>query len=103
MSVLLEFSMSPIGKGESVGKFVARSLAIIDRSGIPYRLNPMGTVLEGTWDEVMGVVKKCYAVMSKDCGRISCSIKIDARKGKEGRIESKVASVERRVGKRLRT
>lgn len=103
MSVLLEFSMSPVGKGESVGKFVARSLAIIDRSGVPYRLNPMGTVLEGSWDEVMGVVQKCYAAMAKDCGRISCSIKIDARKGKEGRIESKVASVERRVGKRLRT
>jgi uncharacterized protein (TIGR00106 family) len=103
MSVLLEFSMSPIGKGESVGKFVARSLAIIDRSGVPYRLNPMGTVLEGSWDEVMGVVKKCYAAMSSDCGRISCSIKIDARRGKGGRLESKVKSVEARVGKRLRT
>lgn len=103
MSVLLEFSMSPIGKGESVGKYVARSLAIIDRSGVPYRLNPMGTVLEGSWEEVMGVVKKCYARMSKDCGRISCAIKIDARRGKGGRLESKVASVEKRVGKRLRT
>lgn len=102
MSVLLEFSMSPIGKGESVGKYVARSLAIIDRSGVPYRLNPMGTVLEGSWEEVTGVVKKCYARMSKDCGRISCSIKIDARRGKGGRLESKVASVERRLGKRLR-
>ena len=102
MSVLLEFAMSPIGKGESVGKYVARSLAIIDRSGVPYRLNPMGTVLEGSWDEVMGVVKKCYAAMAKDCGRVSCSIKIDARRGKGGRIESKIASVERRVGKRLR-
>ena len=103
MSVLLEFSMSPIGKGESVGKYVARSLAIIDASGVPYRLNPMGTVLEGTWDEVMSVVKKCYTAMAKDCGRISCSIKIDARKGKDGRLESKVKSVERQVGRKLRT
>ena len=50
--VLLEFSMSPLGKGESVGKYVARSLDIIDKSGVDYRLNPMGTVLEGEWDEV---------------------------------------------------
>lgn len=103
MSVLLEFSMSPLGKGESVSKYVARSLEIIDRSGVPYRLNPMGTVLEGSWDEVMRVVKKCYERMSKDCGRISCAIKIDARKGHDGRLQSKVASVERRLGKRLRT
>ena len=103
MSVLLEFSMSPLDKGESVGKYVARSLKIIDASGVPYRLNPMGTVLEGAWDEVMGVVKHCYEEMAFDCRRISCSIKIDARKGKAGRLESKVRSVEKRLGKRLRT
>jgi len=103
MSVLLEFSMSPLGKGESVGRYVAHSLKIVDASGISYRLNPMGTVIEGSWDEVMGVVKRCYSAMAKDCGRISCSIKIDARKGKPGRLDAKVKSVEKRLGKRLRT
>ncbi len=51
--VLLEFSMSPLGKSESVGKYVSRSLDLIDRSGVDYRLNPMGTVLEGEWDECL--------------------------------------------------
>ena len=64
--VLLEFSMSPLGKGESVSKFVSRSLDIIDKSGVPYRLNPMGTVLEGEWDEVFAVVRQCYERMKKD-------------------------------------
>ena len=50
--VLLEFSMSPMDKGESVSKYVSRSLNIVDESGVDYRLNPMGTVLEGEWDEV---------------------------------------------------
>ena len=63
--VLLEFSMSPLGKGESVGKYVARSLDIIDTSGVDYRLNPMGTVLEGEWEEVFAVVKQCYERMKK--------------------------------------
>ena len=40
--VLLEFSMSPLGKGESVGKYVARSLKIVDKSGVDYRLKPYG-------------------------------------------------------------
>lgn len=101
--VLLEFSMSPLGKGESVSKYVARSLDIIDKSGVAYRLNPMGTVLEGEWDEVMEVVQRCYNRMRKDCNRISCSIKIDARKGAKGRLSSKVASVEKRLGKKLKT
>ena len=101
--VLLEFSMSPLGKGESVGKYVARSLEIVDKSGVEYRLNPMGTVLEGEWDEVFGVVKACYERMRKDCKRISCSIKVDYRKGARGRLSGKVASVERRIGRKLKT
>jgi uncharacterized protein YqgV (UPF0045/DUF77 family) len=55
----------------------------------------MGTVLEGEWDEVFGVVRQCYERMKKDCNRISCSIKVDFRKGHSGRLVSKVASVEK--------
>ena len=100
--VLLEFSMSPLGKGESVSKYVSRSLEIIDKSGVAYRLNPMGTVLEGEWDEVFAVVRKCYERMKKDCNRISCSIKVDYRKGHSGRLVSKVASVEKTLKRSIR-
>ena len=102
MSVLLEFSMTPLDKGESVGQYVARSLEIIDGSGLPYRLNPMGTVLEGEWDECLRVVRDCFTRMSADCSRISCSIRIDYRQGKSGRLESKIARVESLVGKELK-
>jgi uncharacterized protein (TIGR00106 family) len=94
--------MSPLGKGESVSKYVSRSLDIIDKSGVPYRLNPMGTVLEGEWDEVFAVVRKCYARMKKDCNRISCSIKVDYRKGHSGRLVSKVASVEKTLKRAIK-
>jgi len=95
--VLLEFSISPLGKSESVGKYVARSLDIIDKSGIAYRLNPMGTVLEGEWDDVFAVVRQCYERMKQDCNRISCSIKVDYRKGHTGRLVTKVASIEKQL------
>ncbi len=102
MSMLLEFSMFPIGQGESVGDYVARSLDIIDKSGVPYRLNPMGTVLEGEWDEVMAVVKQCFDRMTADCGRVECAIKIDWRRDKADQLTSKVAGVERRLGRALK-
>ena len=100
--VLLEFSMSPLGKGESVGKYVSRSLDIIDKSGVPYRLNPMGTVLEGEWEQALGVVQKCYERMKKDCDRISCAIKVDYRKGHSGRLQSKVDSVEKKLKRSIK-
>jgi len=99
--VLLEFSMSPLGKGESVSKYVSRSLDIIDQSGVPYRLTPMGTCLEGEWEEVMGIVQQCYERMRKDCPRVTCSIKIDAREGHSGRLESKISTVEEHLGRSL--
>ena len=99
--VLLEFSMVPLDKGDSLSKYVSRSLEIIDKSGVPYKLNPMGTVLEGEWDEVLGVVKECYDKMNEDCDRVSVSIKVDSRKGKKGRLESKIKSVESKVGRAL--
>jgi uncharacterized protein (TIGR00106 family) len=101
--VLLEFSMSPLGKGESVGKYVTRSVDIIDKSGVEYRLNPMGTVLEGEWDEVMDVVRRCFLRMRQDCNRISCTVKIDYRKGHRGRLTAKTASVEKRLKRRVKT
>ncbi len=102
-TILLEFSMSPLTKGESVGEYVARSLEIIDRSGIPYRLNPMGTVMEGQWDDVLGVVKACWERMREDCDRVSTIVKIDYRRGKTGRLTGKVESVEKTLGRKLKT
>ena len=103
MAMLLEFSMSPLSKGESVSEYVARSLDTIDRSGVPYQLNAMGTILEGEWDRVIGVVGQCLERMSQDCDRITCTIKFDWRKGATGRLQGKIASVEKRLGRKLKT
>ena len=101
MAVLLEFSMTPLGEGESVSRYVARSLEIVEASGLDYRLHAMGTVIEGEWDEVFDVVRRCHEAMSADCGRVTCGIKVDSRKGATGRLRSKVESVEARLGRKL--
>ncbi|OGX04095.1 MAG: hypothetical protein A3G87_03835 [Omnitrophica bacterium RIFCSPLOWO2_12_FULL_50_11] len=98
MSVLLEFSITPLDKGESVGKYVARSIDLVDKSGIDYQLGPMGTSIEGEWDDVMAVVKKCFDEMKRDCRRISVAMKADYREGASNRIRGKVESVEKRLG-----
>ena len=101
--VLLEFSMYPTDKGESVSDYVKRSLEIIDDSGLPYRLGPMGTCVEGEYDEVMAVVKQCYDRMRTDCGRIACQIKFDHRGGPAGRLDSKVATLKKKTGRDLKS
>ncbi len=99
--MLLEFSIYPLDKGESVGKYVARALEIVDKSGLPYQLHAMGTVIEGEWEECFRVVQKCFAALKKDCRRIEVVLKVNYRSAQIGRLTSKVRSVEKRLGRRL--
>ncbi|PQO42139.1 MTH1187 family thiamine-binding protein [Blastopirellula marina] len=101
--VLLEFSMSPLNKGDSVSQYVARSLKIIAASGLDYRLHAMGTIIEGEIEEVLAVMQKCLEAMAEDCDRVTCTAKLDYRKGYAGRLESKVESVLSKVDVPLKT
>ena len=101
--ILLEFALYPTDKGASVSEYVKRNLEIIDDSGLPYRLGPMGTCLEGQYDEVMAVVKACHERMAVDCGRIACTLKFDYRAGHGGRLDSKVETLVQKTGRDLST
>jgi uncharacterized protein (TIGR00106 family) len=98
-----EFSITPIGKGVSVGTYVARCLEIVDRSGMPYRLNAMGTVVEGEFDDILKLLARCHKAVAEDCERVSTILKVDDRKGASSQLEAKVKSVERRLGRELKT
>jgi uncharacterized protein (TIGR00106 family) len=101
--LLAEFSIWPMDKGESVGKYVARALDIVDRSGLAYKLGPLGTCIEGEWPAVMAVIQQCYEELAKDSNRIACTVKMDWRQGRSGALESKVQTVEEAVGRKLST
>lgn len=100
--VLMEFSMFPLGKGDSLSPYVARILDVVDTSGLDYRLTAMGTLVEGDIVPVLDVVRRCLEVLAQDCDRISCSVKLDYRKGQSGRLDSKVKSVEAQLGRKLK-
>lgn len=101
--VLLEFSIAPLEKGASVSDYVARSLAIIEASGLDYRLHAMGTIVEGELDQCLDLLQRCVQAMAADCDRVTCTAKLDYRRGYSGRLETKVTSVEDKLGRKLKT
>jgi len=103
MSMMVDFSVVPMGKGVSVSPVIAEVMNIVVESGVSYRVNPMGTVLEGDWDSVMGVVRQCHEAVMKNAERAIMTIKVDDRKGKEARMDRKLASVEQKLGIKLKT
>jgi uncharacterized protein YqgV (UPF0045/DUF77 family) len=86
MSVLLEFAMFPTSdecrKGSSVSHQVAKIIDMIDQSGLAYQLTPMGTIVE--------------------CERVYSTIKLDIRKGKTDRLNGKIESVEKQIGRSVK-
>jgi uncharacterized protein (TIGR00106 family) len=101
---MFEFAMFPTDKGESVSPYVSRILKIIDESNVSYKLTPMGTIVEvGTFEEALSLINRSYQALEDDCVRIYSTIKFDIRKGKSKRLTQKIESVEKKVGRKLKT
>lgn len=101
--MLAEFNIVPIGTGESMGDQIAAVLKIVDESGLPYKANAMSTVVEGGWDEITGLVKRCHEEVLKKAPRVVINIQLDVRPGKpKERITEKLKSVEKRLGKEVK-
>jgi uncharacterized protein (TIGR00106 family) len=101
--MLAEFSIIPVGKGESAGATIAEVLRLVDESGLAYKAGAMGTVVEGEWDAVMGLIKRCHDAAAGTAPRLLTHITIDFRPGKPlDRLEEKLRSVEKRLGRELK-
>jgi uncharacterized protein (TIGR00106 family) len=93
--VLVAFSVTPLGVGDSVGDLVAEAVKVVRASGLPNRTDAMFTTVEGEWDEVMAVIKQAVDVVAEKAPRVSLSLKADVRPGVTGAMEAKVAHIER--------
>jgi uncharacterized protein (TIGR00106 family) len=95
--MLVEFSVVPLGKGESVSEYVAECMRIVKASGISHQLTPMATIIEGEQEEVMKVIMDCHQRVLGMSERVITSIKIDDRKGRENAIKQKMDSVQSKL------
>ena len=95
--MLVEFSIVPVGKGEGLSEFVAKVVAVVATSGLPYKVTEMGTLVEGDWEEVFGLIKRCHAAMMGEAGRVVTTIKVDDRKGRTDFLKTRLNSLEAKV------
>ena len=95
--MIADFTIAPVGVGESLSPYVAEVFRIIHNSGIAYEHHAMGTNLEGDWDDVMAVVKACRARLLESAHRVSISLKIDDRVGVTDGLTRKLSSVHEKL------
>jgi uncharacterized protein (TIGR00106 family) len=95
--MLAAFSVTPLGGSDSVSGLVADAVRIVRESGLPNETNAMFTNLEGDWDAVMDVIRRCVDRVAEQAPRVSVVIKVDYRPGHDDALRTKVEAVERRL------
>lgn len=91
-----------MGSSVSLSAQIATIIDRIDRSGLPYQTHAMGTIVEGSWDDIMALIRQCHELILENNERVTTSIRIDDRKGCSGRLQGKIDSVEHRLGRKIR-
>jgi uncharacterized protein (TIGR00106 family) len=100
--MLVELSITPLGRGTHLSQDLAPILKIIDDSGIRYALTPSGTCLEGGWDEVMALIKQCHQQARKSSAHVMTTVRIEDEEGSADKLTENIASVERAAGRELK-
>jgi len=93
--IIAELSITPLGEGISVSRYVKIALQALKESGVKFETNAMATVIEcKSIEELFAVVKKAHdSVLEAGAKRVITSLKIDDRRDKEATIETKLDSV----------
>ncbi|MBX6378292.1 MAG: MTH1187 family thiamine-binding protein [Clostridia bacterium] len=92
---IVAVSVTPIGEGPSVSRFVAAAHRVLESfPELTYRVDPMFTTIEGDLDRVIEAIRRMHeAPFELGAVRVSTFIKIDDRRDKETHMEDKVRSV----------
>jgi uncharacterized protein (TIGR00106 family) len=97
--IIAEVSIVPLGTGLSLSPYVAEALKIIRASGLKHEFHSMGTNLEGEWDEVMAVIRRCQdKLFEMGAPRVTTTLKISERRDREPSMAAKVAHVKQILG-----
>lgn len=100
--MLVELSVNPLGRGTHLSNDLAEILKLVDDSGLPYKLTPLGTCIEGDWDEVMPLIRACHDKARSMSPHVFTTLRIEDEEGAADKIEQNVAAVERAAARSLK-
>src|SRR5436190_22215684 len=99
--MLVELSVIPLGGDTHLSERLAEVLKVVDASGLPYQLTPAGTCIEGSWDEVMAVVRHCHETARNTSAHVITTLKIDDEADGKDKLIWNVESLEKKLNRRL--
>ena len=99
--MLAELSINLLGRGTHLSHDLGEILKTVDDSGLRYRLGPLGTCIEGEWDEVMAVAKKCHEQARTLSTHVMTTVRIEDEENATDKLNENIVAVERAAGRKL--
>jgi uncharacterized protein (TIGR00106 family) len=100
--MLVEFATFPLDKGAKLSKPIAKVIDIIDKSGLKYQTTAMCTLVEGDWDQIFALIKKCHYHLRRNSTRVYTRIVVDDRRNFSNPMTEKIARVEKILKRKIR-
>ncbi|UCF30834.1 MAG: MTH1187 family thiamine-binding protein [bacterium] len=97
--VIAFVTVTPLGTGSpSLSPYVAECVRALDQCGLKHTLTPMGSILEGSLEEILEAVRMIHNIpFNQGVQRVSTRIVIDERRDREATAEGKVRSVQKKL------
>lgn len=100
--MVLELTIIPLGHEQSISSDIADIVKLIEKSGLDYRMTAFGTLVEGTWDQLMDLAKQCHFAVREKTGRVLTMMRLDDYGERTGEIEGAVNRVEQKLGRTVK-
>lgn len=98
MYLIAEFTIVPIGVGTSLSGYVAACERVLQESGLTYELHANGTNIEGEWEAVMTVIRRCHEMLHEmGVPRLHTDLKLGTRTDRQQSMADKVQSVREKL------
>lgn len=98
----MELTAIPLARGRSLSGDLAEVIGLIDESKLPYKVTEFGTMIEGSWDELMDIAKRCHTTIRKKTDRVLILMRIDDYGDRKDLLSTTVAHVEQHLGRPVR-
>ncbi len=100
--MLMELTVVPLARGRSLSGDLAEVIGLIDESKLPYKVTEFGTVIEGSWEEVIGIAKRCHSAIRKKTDRVLIIIRLDDYGDRKDLLSTTIAHVEQHLGRAVK-
>ncbi len=92
--MIAELRVTPMDQEKGFAKAVAAVVRALETSPLAYQVTAMGTLLEGSLDDILHLVRVCHETLRSSSSRVLIELSIDDRNAPAGELAHSLKHLE---------